>query len=81
MLGGGALEGGRAEFRKLGCSWTGNACLMPSKAATRAANARIEACAAGGVLSQMSGGNAAALSMATGYATYSRHRNHEVFTS
>ena len=28
----------------------------------------------------MSGGNTAGLSMATGYATRSRHRNHEVFT-
>jgi hypothetical protein len=83
---------GRAGGREEGCEvWgrcAGNVppCVckagsMVVQGSPRPSSVRIEAGASGGIRTQRSGGNAAGLSMATGYAPCRRHRNHEVFTS
>ena len=53
----------------------------PLKATTRTASARIDACASGGVRSQMSGGHAADVCMVARYARRSGDRKNEVFTT
>ena len=44
------------------------ACTLASRAATRAARGRIDACASGGVRSQSAGGQGACVSMRRSYA-------------